>query len=177
MSRCIKIGAVCACGILCGIAAFGGAAVASLPPPKMDWRFGSDAKSLNAGNFGNALDIETVREGDGFALRVSNRRSPKYPWKTPDGRTVMREVDTAWRIESKTFDVKPGAEFAVRVRASCVDSVPMAVASPPPAVMLFRIVRAEPPFVTLIRVPNASKAIAFIYPQSFNRFFPFIHDT
>ena len=137
MSRCIKIGAVCACGILCGIAAFGGAAVASLPPPKMDWRFGSDAKSLNAGNFGNALDIETVREGDGFALRVSNRRSPKYPWKTPDGRTVMREVDTAWRIESKTFDVKPGAEFAVRVRASCVDSVPMAVASPPPAVMWY----------------------------------------
>ena len=75
----------------------------------MDWRFGGDAKSLNAGNFGNALDIETVREGDGFALCVSNRRSPKYPWKTPDGRTVMREVDTAWRVLSDRFEGTPGA--------------------------------------------------------------------
>ena len=101
----------------------------------MDWRFGSDAKSLNAGNFGNALDIETVREGNGFALCVSNRRSPKYPWKTPDGRTVMREVDTAWRVLSDMFEVTPGAEFAVRFRARCTGAVPTVVASPPPALM------------------------------------------
>ena len=64
----ISIEALCACGILCVVAAYGDPAVDNLPQPRMDWRFGSDVKLLNAGNFGSALDIETVREGDGFAL-------------------------------------------------------------------------------------------------------------
>ena len=82
MAKWLKACAVRACGVLCAVLAVGACVADGLPPPKMDWQFGSDAQSLNQSNFGNAGDIETVREGDGFALRVSNRRSSKYPWKT-----------------------------------------------------------------------------------------------
>ena len=112
--------------------AAGVAAAGPLPPPVMEWRF-ENLAALNVSNYGNALDIETVREDGETALHVINRRSPKYPWKTPDGRIVKREVDTAWRVTSGRFAVAPGAAFAVKVRAK--GTVSMAVASPPPCVV------------------------------------------
>ena len=104
-----------ACGLSVG--------AADLPKPVMDWDFSRKLEDYRPTNYGDRLAIAIVERDGARVLSIRNEKPP-----LPKG----REPDTSFALESGTFDVTAGAEFAVRVKAR--GTVRMQVPTPPPCV-------------------------------------------